>query len=121
ARIASRVHRSAAVLAAGASTVGGVLVHDTFFDTVALRTDDAEAVVRRARDAGYLLRQEDDVVVVALDETTTPEDLAAVLGAFGWDGDLDALDALDRQADDAIPPDLRRTSPFRTHPSFHRF
>ncbi|MEX0936197.1 MAG: helix-hairpin-helix domain-containing protein, partial [Gemmatimonadota bacterium] len=40
--------------------------------------------VARAREAGYLLRLEGDVVTAALDETTTPDDLLAVLGAFGW-------------------------------------
>jgi glycine dehydrogenase len=122
ARIARRVHRSAAVLAGGARAAGHTVVHDAFFDTVAVRVGDgAEDVVARAREAGYLLRRDDDVVAVALDETTTPEDLQAVLAAFGWDGGVDDLDALDAATDDAVPATLRRASGYLDHPVFHRF
>ena len=122
ARIARRVHRSAAVLGAGATAAGHTLVHDAVFDTVALRVDgDAEAIVAAARDAGYLLRRDGDVVTIALDETTATEDLLAVLGCLGWTGDAEALAALDAEAPDRLPADLRRTSSYLTHPVFHRY
>jgi hypothetical protein len=92
ARIARRVHRSAAVLAAGVTALGHRVRHDAFFDTVQVEVDpEAGAgtpndVILRARSAGYLLRLErDHTVTVALDETTTLADLAAVLHAFGAD------------------------------------
>ncbi len=121
--IARRVHRSAVVLAAGAEAAGHRVLHDGYFDTVQVEVADAqaEAVVARARDAGYLLRLDGDVVTAALDETTTPEDLVAVLGAFGWDGDRAALADLDADAEDAISAGLVRTTPYMTHPVFHRF
>ena len=121
-RIARRVHRSAVTLAAAARSAGHTLVHDHYVDTVGLRVaGDAAGVAARAREAGYLLRVDGEVVTVALDETTTPADLVAVLGAFGWSGSVEDLVALGDDEPDALPPGAGRTSDVLTHPVFHRF
>jgi glycine dehydrogenase len=118
ARIATRVHRYAALLAA-ALRAGGVRVeHETFFDTVtAVVPGEASAVVARARDLGLHLRlTDDDRVGVSVSEVTTRAHLARVVTAFGVD-DVD-LDALDATTADALVPDLERTTDFLTHPVF---
>jgi glycine dehydrogenase len=111
--IAERVAGSAAALA-DALRAGGVdVVHDVFFDTVLARVPGRAAdVVRAARDRGVLLRLVDaDSVGVTCDETTTLEQLAVVAEAFGVPaaGGLGAA---------ALPPELRPTSPYLTHPVF---
>jgi glycine dehydrogenase len=112
-RIAGQVAGSAAALA-GALRTGGVdLVHDAFFDTVLARVPGRAAdVVRAARDGGVLLRQVDaDHVGVTCDETTTPQHLAVVAGAFG-------VPAPTGLAEPALPEALRRTSAYLEHPVF---
>ncbi|MEX0151203.1 aminomethyl-transferring glycine dehydrogenase [Microbacterium sp. LMI1-1-1.1] len=117
--IASRVARTADALASGLRSAGVDLVDDAFFDTVRARVPQrAQEVVGRARDAGIqLLRVDDDTVGVSVDETTTPADVAQVLGAFGLPSgvvDLDGAIALR-----GVVEALHRVEEFLTHPVFH--
>ncbi len=112
--IAESVHSRAAWLAVALDDVEGVdVVHDAFFDTVLLRAAGrADEVVANAYEAGYLLRRVDaDHVGVAFDETTTDDDVAAVVqlltgreGSFGFGS--------------VIPDALARSSSYLTHPIF---
>ncbi|AEW93084.1 MULTISPECIES: aminomethyl-transferring glycine dehydrogenase [Streptomycetaceae] len=117
--IARKVHRYAAVLAAGLRAGGVEVAHDAFFDTLTARVPGRAAeVVAAARTAGVNLRLVDaDRVGVSCDETTGRGQLAAVWQAFGVTGDVDALDA---ETGDALPAELARTSGFLAHPVFHQ-
>ncbi|MGH3720187.1 MAG: aminomethyl-transferring glycine dehydrogenase [Pseudonocardiaceae bacterium] len=119
--IARRVHRMAAVLAAGLRDGGVEVVCDAFFDTVLARVPGRAAeVVRVARVAGVDLRLADaDHVGISCAETTTREHLRVVWAAFGVPG-ADP-DTLDRRTPDAIPAALVRTTPFLTHPVFSAY
>jgi glycine cleavage system P protein (glycine dehydrogenase) len=119
--IALRAHRMAVVLAAGLRAGGVEVVSTAFFDTVLARVPGRAAeVVEAARAAGVDLRLADgDHVGISCAETTTREHLRVVWDAFGV---LAAdPDALDRQAPDAIPAALRRTSQFLTHSVFSSY
>ncbi len=120
AAIARRVHRYAAVLAAGLSAADGAeVVHDAFFDTVLVRTPGrAREVLAAALEQGVNLRLvDDDHVGITTDETTTRAELHQVWTAFGVpDADPDALDDA---SDDRLPPALRRESTYLSHPVFH--
>ena len=115
AAIAQRAHRRAAEIAAGLRAGGVEVVHDAFFDTVLARVPGRAAeVVAAARERGINLRHADaDHVGVSCDERTVPEHVTAVLEAFGVPADGAA------GAAEAIPADLRRESPYLTHPVFH--
>jgi len=112
--IATRVHRCAAVLAAGLRAGGVEVVHEAFFDTVLARVPaGADRVVAAAHEAGISLRLVDaDHVGVSCDEATTPAHLSTVLAAFGVPVDLDEA------APDALPAAQARTSEYLTHPAF---
>ncbi|MGE5764171.1 MAG: aminomethyl-transferring glycine dehydrogenase [Mycobacterium leprae] len=118
--IARRVHRYAAVLAAGLRRHGVDLVADGFFDTVQARVPGRAAqVVAAALGRGVNLRLVDaDTVGIACDELTRREHLCAVWAAFGAGADELDVDALDRAVPDALPAGLRRSSPFLAHPVF---
>ncbi|WP_042371106.1 aminomethyl-transferring glycine dehydrogenase [Streptacidiphilus neutrinimicus] len=120
AKIASRTHRYASVLAEGLRRGGVAIVSDAFFDTVTARVEGRAAeVVAAAAAAGVNLRQDGaDLVGIACDETTTRADLAAVWGAFGVPADLD-VDALDAEAGASLSDALLRTDEYLTHPTFH--
>ncbi len=111
--IAARAHEHARRLAGGLRAGGVAVVHDAFVDTVLARVPGRAAeVVERARAAGITLGLvDDDHVRVACDETTSAEHVHTVLTAFGAPADADPAGGL--------PPALRRTSPFLTHPVFH--
>jgi glycine dehydrogenase len=116
-RIARRVHRLTAILAASLRAAG-VQVGRHFFDTLHVTGIDANAVLDRALDAGINLRAIDGTSLgLSLDETTTREDVVALARVFG--ARIDDIDALDRETADALPAGLLRTSPFLAHPVFN--
>jgi glycine dehydrogenase len=120
-RIARRVHRQTAILAAGLQQLGFELVNQTYFDTLTVRVKDAGAIHAAAVEHGINLRQIDATQVgIALDETVTRDDLATLMAIFG-DGKSVDLDALDADASDALPTALARTSAYLTHPTFNRY
>ena len=116
--IARRVHRLAVRLAASLRAGGVEVVNDAFFDTLTVRVCGAAAAVAAAARAERVnLREVDaDTLGIALDETTTTAVVETVCRAFGVPLAPDAPDA-----PDAIPPALRRTSEFMTHPAFQRY
>ncbi|MGZ4438657.1 MAG: aminomethyl-transferring glycine dehydrogenase [Nocardioidaceae bacterium] len=116
--IARRAHRYAGVLAAALREGGVEVLHDEFFDTVTARVPGrAATVVDAAREGGVHLRLVDaDTVGVSTSETTGRVHLDAVLGAFGVEVDVEAIDA--RVGED-LPVALARTTPYLTHEVFN--
>ncbi|MEO8330515.1 MAG: aminomethyl-transferring glycine dehydrogenase subunit GcvPA, partial [Candidatus Nanopelagicales bacterium] len=121
--IAQRTHRMAALIAAGLQRTGIEIVHQDFFDTIHARVPGrAEAVIAAARQAGVNLRHVDaDTVGISTDEVTLRSDVLHVWGAFGVDFiDVDELDGELLTGDwYRLPPTLRRSTEFLTHPVFH--
>ncbi|HUJ25401.1 MAG TPA: aminomethyl-transferring glycine dehydrogenase [Myxococcales bacterium] len=113
--IAQHVHRLAAQLARGLTKAGLKLRHELFFDTLAIQVPGAGAaqrVLAAAEQRQMNFRKLDDQTVgIALDETTTPEDIVDILNVFG---------AGEAAADEArIPAELQRTSAYLQHPVFN--
>ena len=121
-RIASRVARLTAILAEGLRSLGHASVHATAFDTLCIDAGAQGAgILERARQARINLRERGNgSLCISLDETTTRADVEALWKVFAADGAaLPSVDALDAGAPSLIPAELRRTSPFLTHPVFN--
>ena len=110
--IAERVHRLAASFAATVREGGAEVLHDAFFDTVAVRVPGgAQGVVDKLAEAGYLVRVIDgDTVGVSFGESATPGDVEKLAAVFGA-GQV-------READPAIPAEVSRATPTLTHRIF---
>ena len=117
AAIAARVHRSAFTLATWLRAGGLELTSEHFFDTLGVVVPGraAEVVAAAAQRRINLRRVDADTVSVACDETTSVETLRAVAESFGVRAD-DA--ELHEDGADALPADLRRRTPYLTHPVF---
>ncbi|KAF1021248.1 MAG: Glycine dehydrogenase (decarboxylating) [Paracidovorax wautersii] len=123
-RIATRIARYTAILAAGLRELGhDQFQHNDAFDTLSLPLGAAraDAVARRARSLGANVRVIDGrEVCVSLDETTTRDDVALLWNSFAQDGQsLPDFEALAARTGTLIPDALRRTSAFLTHPVFN--
>ncbi|WP_425955506.1 aminomethyl-transferring glycine dehydrogenase [Xylanimonas sp. McL0601] len=146
--IADRVHHRASSLATALQTAGFTVDHAHFFDTVSVTVPGrATSVVTAAAAAGYnLYNPNDNHVQIACDETTTPEDLEAILNVFATAanaGDADTVHEAGRTetARAAVKPEvegplgpvnaaaravsvltvaLSRTTPYLQHPIFHK-
>ena len=119
-RIARRVATYAGILAAGLERLGLALRHGSAFDTVAVCTGaGTEGVLARARDAGMNLRRLDDSTVgIALDETTTRDDLVRLWRVCAAPGSaVPTVESL-AATSPRLPGGLARTTPFLTHPVF---
>ena len=105
-RIARRIHRLTCLLARALGVTG------SFFDTVVatVGADQAAAL----KDSPFNVRHIDaETIGISVDETTTRDDIAALLALLGRSADFDAV------CPEAIPDGLRRTSPILTHPVFN--
>ncbi|MCE9631288.1 MAG: aminomethyl-transferring glycine dehydrogenase [Planctomycetia bacterium] len=120
-RIAERVAAYAAILAAGLRKLGGVVAGTAAFDTVRMDTGErTEEFLAKARDLGINLRRLDPrSITIALDETTTREQIARLWEAFAAPGaPLPDVAEVARQVEPLLPTPLRRSTPFLTHPVF---
>jgi len=104
-KIAKRIHRLTSILAASLDDV----VNSSYFDTVTVPS--SSGLLEKAREAGYNLRDfGDGKVGISFDETTTEDDLDALLKVFG----KSRVAATDL----SFPG---RESDFLTQESFHRY
>ena len=125
-RIAERVARYTAVLAAGLKSLGCSLLYATAFDTLTVQAGTeaaAQAIAQKARDAGANLRLlRRTCVGISLDETTTRADIESIWSFFAADKQsLPLLADLQDSAATLIPASLRRSSAFLTHPVFNTY
>ena len=129
AAIARRVHGGAVRLVEALTAAGVEVVHEHVFDTVRTRVPGgARAVVEAAAARGVnLWAPDDDHVQVACDETTSVDDLLAVVLAFA-DAGVTTLPSDGAGAHDValvgpqpvdVPAHLARSTGYLTHPVFH--
>jgi glycine dehydrogenase len=125
-RIAQRVASYTAVLAQGLREMGVTVRSETAFDALTLDTAAATAsIAESARAAGMNLRRYpewgDTMLGIALDETTSRDDIRALWQLFAKPGQaLPDIGRFDKGIEPMIPVALRRSSAFLTHPVFNR-
>jgi len=113
-RIALRVRALTLRLRNGLNDLGLDTGTTTVFDTLFVRVASGDAArLRLALESKKInLRFEKNGVVIALDETTTENDVNDILSAFGGR-------AMPDGAGQEIPASVKRTSKYLTHPTFH--
>ena len=101
---------------------GFKLVHDDFFDTAVIESEEAAAIVdRAAAEFNLNLRLVGPTQVgFSFDETTTSADVQALLEAFGVAKEEEP-DLTDAGFDTLGLEELRRESEFMQHPVFNRY
>src|SRR6059036_3580994 len=124
-RIAQRVHTLTVLLAAALSRLGYRIVHPSYFDTLCVEVESwaLSRLIDAARARRTNLRTVSPTRIgISLDETTTLGDLADLVAVFSLNEVLPFMvEDLGARADTAIPQGLRRTSPYLTHPVFHKY
>jgi glycine dehydrogenase len=124
-RIAQRVASYTAILAQGLRELGAKVRSETAFDAIVIDTGaDTAAIAARAEAAGMNLRRfrewGDTMLGIALDETTTRDDITALWRVFAAPGQaLPGFEAFAKGVEPMIPTALRRTSAYLTHPVFN--
>jgi glycine dehydrogenase len=124
-RIAERIHRLTLILGQGLRRHGYKVSLEPVFDTLRVPLSQAqyESILSRAQQQRINLRRYDDHSLgLSLDEWSTLDEVQRVLALFG-DHHLSAEDlrALAQSVDGRYSSVLARTSPYLTHPVFHRY
>ncbi len=104
-RIARRVNLQARMLADAARQGGHRVLHDAFFDTIAIETANADALMQQAVAQGFNLRRISDTQVgIALDETVTRKELTTSGRGTGWHAErCDAIGSRGACAQHGVP------------------
>ncbi len=115
--IGKRVNLLAGLAVRGLRDLGIEVENQSWFDTIRVWIPGgADALIAKACADGYNFRRIDgDTVGLSFDETSTGDDLAAVLRIFGGDGSFGDAAA------GGIPEALQRSTPFLTHPTFNLY
>ncbi|HYF70092.1 MAG TPA: aminomethyl-transferring glycine dehydrogenase [Ohtaekwangia sp.] len=119
-KIAKRIHALAHTLESLLSELGVKQLNEHYFDTLKIASADTKAVEKEALKHGINFRYfSDQSIGIAVDETTSPEDIKKVASIFATVLNKKGLNAA--ATDKAInwPSSLVRTSPYLTHPVFN--
>ena len=115
--IAERVHQFTSKLAASINATANEVVNESWFDTLTIKVESADAVIAKAESAGFNLRRIDTTHVgIALDETITDEELACLIEVFAGTADIP-----DADTSSPIPSKLHREMDYLQHPLFHDY
>ena len=130
-RIAQRTRLLTQLLADGLAKLGATVNAEPVFDTLTVGNVAAKRVHAAAHARKINVRHVDDYTVgIALDETTTVEEVQALLSCFNESAVLNTgragplgppSDEADGPAVRPYPAPLERTSPFLTHAVFKRY
>ena len=117
--IAERVHGLTVTLAACLRDGGFEVVNEQFFDTITVATNRDTTIAKAALANGINFRYANNRVHIALDETTTVQDVADILACFAISLSANDILAKANTLQTAINPALQRTSEYLTHPVFN--
>ncbi len=118
-RIAERVQRLTSIAAVGLRAGGLTLANESWFDTLTINVASADEAVGAALAAGFNIRRVDDTHVgITFDETTTVDQVTAVVAALG--GQPIATADFDTTPD-GLTAAMRRTDDFLTQSVFERY
>jgi glycine dehydrogenase len=124
--IAREVHRKTTVLAKGLQLLGFPLLTRHYFDTITVEVGDRLAeLIALVEDQKINLRSvaagslgDKAAISIALDETTSVSMIETIWRVFGK---VLIYSEVERETEIPLLGNLARTSPFLTHPVFHRY
>ena len=122
--IASRVHHLTNVMAEGLRRLGCKLRSPVFFDTIRVQSHALSVgeVEQRTRQSQINLRRfADNTFGIALDETTTIQEVSQIFHVFSKNESLPFSSDQIETPTSAISGQLKRQSPYLTHSVFHEY
>lgn len=120
--IACRIALLTQLVADAIEERGFELVSQNFFDTLTIKTDSVEPIRQKALRQQINLRYFDDKHIgISLDETVMIDDLYDLINCFEDDKNPVAFSIQQDDEPEHIPPALRRSSAFLTHPVFNTY
>ncbi len=124
--IATKVHGLTKVLATALTEVGFTPINECYFDTIKIEVGAASGKLKAAADKeGINLRHEGNYVCIALDETTSAEDVKQLVTVFANIKNTiineEDMYAWLSNMEIEFPKNIARTTDFLTHPVFNKY
>lgn len=122
-KIAQRIQRFTAILAAGLEQSGFTVQTENYFDTITIDTKGkVNELMQSAIDHGYNLRKLDDnCISIALDETITANDVETLWKVFAGEDCSLSVQQLDKTVSLQLPEALQRRSDYLTNRVFNSY
>lgn len=125
-RIARNVHGLTVALEKQLVKLGYEQTNAVYFDTLRVKVGSAERIRAIAVAAGVNFRYIDEHTIgIALDETTTPDDVKAIVAIFAQAAEIkfepDGSEVMVSGIDVSLPESFARRSSFLTHPVFNSY
>ncbi len=122
--IATQIHHTATTLASAIEELGYEQLNDHYFDTLVidLKGDKAEIVNHLAIESKInFLYIDTQTIAISVNETTSIQDLNDILLVLATANGEDAISITELVEHSALPPELKRTTDFLTHPVFNSY
>ncbi len=120
-KIAEEIHRLTVLLAEGLKRLNFTIASDDFFDTINIKVDNPNLIIKAAQDKGINLRLIDDKSIgISLDETTSEQDVMKLWDIFAQKEDL-GFSINDLNPDFSFKEPFARTSSYLTLPVFNSY
>ena len=120
--IASKVHDSACALANALDYLDYEQINGAFFDTIQIKVEDAAAIktIAEANEINFYYPNT-TTVSISINETTSLEDLNAIVNVFATAANKEALSIQEIGTHAMIPDGVKRTTPFMENEVFNSY
>ena len=119
--IANKVHNHAATLADALERLGLYQANDTYFDTIAIKTDASKIKFLSEAKHMNFYYPDADTVSISVNETTTLKDLSKIVALFAEATNKEAFKISALKTGNAIPESIARHTPFLENEVFNSY
>ena len=110
--IANKVHNHAATLAVALEGLGFTQTNETYFDTIAVKTDASKIKFLSEAKQMNFYYPDSETVSISVNETTTLKDLNKIVALFAEANHKEALKITEISVGTSIPKSIARQTPF---------
>ncbi|PHR15082.1 MAG: glycine dehydrogenase (aminomethyl-transferring) [Aequorivita sp.] len=119
--IARKVHNGAATLANALEKLGFEQINDTYFDTIAIKTDATKIkFLAEAKEVNFYYPN-DETVSISINETTTVKDLNKIVSIFSEAVKKDFQKISELETGNKIPQEVARKTEFLQQEVFNKY
>jgi glycine dehydrogenase len=119
--IADKVHNHAATLAAALERLGLIQANETYFDTIAIKTDASKIKFLSESKQMNFYYPDPETVSISVNETTTLKDLNKIIALFAEANHKETFKILEISTGNGIPKSIARETPFLENSVFNTY
>ncbi len=119
--IATKVHNSTATLAGSLEELGYFQANETYFDTIAIKTDASKIKKLAETKEVNFYYPDEETVSISLNETTTLKDLNRIVSIFGEAVQKETSEITQLLTGNKIPKEVNRKTKFLTNEVFNTY